>query len=88
MAGAKVVDLNPERRMTQEALERIRASLNNLTVDNLDGFILLYTTKDEGGVDFEAFGIDWALLGISQAYIADLQAQLLNETHDDEPEIN
>jgi len=84
MSG-KVVDLDPQKRLTKEAFERIKATITGFQPEDLDSFVLLYTDK-EGGVNFEAFGVDWALLGISQAYIEDLRSQLLygNEDSDEE----
>lgn len=74
----KVIDLDPQRRLTKEALKRIKETINAVTPENTDSFVLLYT-DNKGGVNFEAFGVDWALLGISQAYIEELRRQLLYE---------
>lgn len=75
----KIIDLDPQKRMTKEALSRIKKTINGFDVDDVSNFILLYTDKN-GGANFEAFGIDWALLGIGKAYLDSLSDRLIHET--------
>lgn len=79
----KVIDLDPQKRMTKESLNRIKKTINDFHADEVQNFILLYTDK-EGGANFEAFGIDWALLGIGRAYLDNLSERLLNDTPTEE----
>lgn len=71
-----VIDLDPTTRLTKEALERIKATINGFTIEDLDNFVLLYIDK-EGASNFEAFGVDWKLMGIGQAYFEALRQELL-----------
>ncbi len=81
-----IIDLDPQTRLTKEALIRIKETVNAFTVEDLDSFVMLYTKK-EGGVVFEGFGVDWRILGIGQAYLEALRADLLygplSESDDD-----
>lgn len=78
MSG-KVVNLDPQKRLTQETLERLKKTVNNLDAATTDNFMIFYADKD-GGANFEAYGVDWFLLGILQAYMNDLGRTML---HDD-----
>lgn len=81
MSG-KIVDLDPNKRMTKEAFERIKKTISEFEPEALESFVLLYTDK-EGGVNFEAFGVDWYLMGIAQAYLEDLRKKLLYDDSDE-----
>lgn len=83
MSG-KIIDLDPNKRLTKEAFERIKGVINEFEPDALDNFVLLYTDK-EGKITFEAFGVDWFLLGIGEAYLEDLRRKLLYDDAE-EPE--
>lgn len=83
MSTSKVVDLDPKKRMTKEAFEQIKTSLSTLDPDKFNNFILLHTSKD-GEITFEAFGIDWEITGIMQAYLEDLRAELLQGPEEDD----
>lgn len=78
----KIVDIDPTKRMTKEALARIQKTVSEFKVDEVDNFVILYT-KD-GVTTFEAYGADWALMGISQAYLEELRSQLLYDSSEDE----
>lgn len=81
MSG-KVIDLDPSKRITKEALDRVKATIADIKEGDVENFILLYTNK-EGGVVFDAIGIDWALLGIMQAYLEELRGEMLHGDRDD-----
>lgn len=72
----KVIDLDPNKRLNKESLEAIKASVASFTVDSVENILILYTDK-EGGANFEAFGVDWFLLGIGQAYLEELRRRML-----------
>lgn len=76
MSDSKIIDLDPRKRLTKEALAASQASLAGLTVDNTESLMVFYVDK-EGTLALEAFGIDWAILGIAQAHLEDLRNRLL-----------
>lgn len=78
MGSDKIVDFDPRKRLTKEALKNIQGTVASFQPGDIENLMVLYTKKD-GEVVFEAFGIDWPLLGISQAYIESLRAALLFE---------
>lgn len=53
----KIIDIDPTKRLTKEAFDRIKKTINGFDPDELQGFILLYVDK-EGGSNLEAFGVD------------------------------
>ena len=82
MGNGKIVDIDPTKRLTKEAFDRIKQTVNNFEPDQLEGFLIIYKDR-EGGANLEAFGLDWPLLGISQAYLDELRRSLLlSETGD------
>lgn len=76
MSDDKVIDLDPRKRLTKEALARIQTTVASFKVKDVENLIILYT-KSDGGTSLEAFGVDWSLLGISEAYLESLRASLL-----------
>lgn len=78
MSG-KVIDLDPTKRLTKEALDRIKETVSKFNPDSTEQFVILFT--DENGVaQFEAFGVNWALMGIAQAYLEELRCRLLHDS--------
>lgn len=82
MSNNKIIDLDPQKRLSKEMLAYIQTSVASFTVDNLENFCILYMKKGEGPT-LEAFGVDWYLLGIAQAYLENLRASLLAEGDED-----
>jgi hypothetical protein len=73
----KVIPIDPTKRITKEALDIVMEKLKHFDLDD-GSFIMIYTDK-EGGANCDAFGIDWTLLGISEAYLEDLRRTLLHD---------
>lgn len=78
MGSGKVIDFDPRKRLTKEALKNIQSTVANFKSDDLANVMMIYT-KQNGEVVFEAFGVDWPVLAISQAYLENLRAILLYE---------
>lgn len=82
MSG-KVIDLDPQKRISKEALIRIQKTVDDFKLDDLESLAIIYVKKD-GTPVFEAFGVDWSLLGVSQAYLEHLRWEFLNGTDETE----
>lgn len=81
-----IVDIDPTRRLTKEVLDSIKESVSLMTVDNTEGLVVLCKRR-EGDITVEALGIDWALLGLSQAYLDDLRRRMLYDDANDNEEL-
>lgn len=77
MAGNKIVDINPEKRLTKEFLQQFQEHVNQMTVESTHSVFAVYET-DEGFV-CEAPVIDWALIGILQAYVDNIRSRMLDD---------
>lgn len=75
MSG-KIIDLDPNRRLTKESLEIVKEHFSKLTIENTETIACLYI-NNEGTATFETFGVDWAALGILEAYLEDMRHQML-----------
>ena len=78
MSG-KVIDLDPQKRISKDALDRIQKTISEFKLNDLESLAIIYVKKD-GTPTLEAFGVDWSMLGLSQAYLEDLRYQLLYST--------
>jgi len=74
----KVIDINPDKRISKDSLDRIQEIVKSLSVDSLDSLIIIHRNRGEGA-SLEAYGYDWDILGRSQGYLEFLRAQLLEE---------
>lgn len=83
MANSKIIDLDPERRLSKEALAGIQTTVAGFNVDELDSLMIIYSRKD-GDASFESYGTDWAFLGLSQAYLDRLRADFLDISSSEE----
>ena len=83
MANSKIIDLDPERRLSKEALAGIQTTVAGFNVDELDSLMVIYSRKD-GDASFESYGTDWAFLGLSQAYMDRLRADFLDHSSREE----
>jgi len=78
MSGTKIIDLDTNRRLSKEALEDIKKTVDSFTIDNLENIMVIYVDK-EGAGNVECYGIDWSFLGLSQAYLEQLRTNFLSE---------
>lgn len=74
-----MVDLDPQKRLSREALQEMQKHFSEFTVENLSSLFVVYTDNQKRTF-FDAYGIDWYLLGIAQAYLEDIRAQMLEES--------
>ncbi len=75
MSRDKIIDLDPSKRLTKEAIQGLITTLESLKPDSVDSFILFYSTKD-GMMNSEVFGTTWSMLGYSQAAIDSLRYEM------------
>ena len=73
MARDKIVDLDPRKRLSKEAIERFKKVINELKFENTDSMIFIHVPKD-GEFTFQAFNLDWQLIGRTQAMVNQLGA--------------
>lgn len=65
----KIIQIDPNKRLSEESLNEIKAFVNGLTAESSRGLFLLATVQDEDNKDDytifrQAHGIDWELCGI------------------------
>ena len=79
----KVIDLDPNKRLSKEVFKSIQDTMAAYKHEDLQSLVIMYTGKD-GSTSLEAYGVDWAVLGICQAYLEELRFQALHEGDGDE----
>lgn len=65
----KVVQIDPNKRMSEESLQQIKDFVNGLTVETSRGLYILATVQDQEDennftIFRQAHGVDWELCGI------------------------
>lgn len=86
MSG-KVIDIDPTKRLTKEALTMVKEAVEELTIDNTDTLVVIYKKKDQRP-NFEAYGLTWESLGITQTMLSVLAETLLADEFADEFEVD
>lgn len=77
MSG-KVIDFDPNQRLTKEALAMIKDNINQLQVDDLVSLTLIYTPVD-GRSQVMVYGADFQSIGVAQAMLSALANHMLAE---------
>lgn len=77
MAG-KVIDIDPTKRITKEALELIKMNVNKLSVKDISALTLIYTPTD-GRSQVMVYGADFHSIGVAQAMLSALANHMLQE---------
>jgi hypothetical protein len=77
MSG-KVIDINPTKRLNKEALDLIRASLNELNADSLEGLMIVYKEKDMAP-NLEAYGLTMDMIARAQIILNVIGEEMLAE---------
>lgn len=77
MAG-KVVDLDPNTRLSKEALGHIKKTVADLKVDDIRSLTIVMAPM-KGAPTVQVFGLDFETVGYTQTILQTIAQQLLAE---------
>jgi hypothetical protein len=73
--SSKIVNIDPTKRLSQEALDDLKKQVNELTVDNISGFML--SIEKDGDVETSVYGVDLGTLKSIEIHLDDVARHLI-----------
>jgi hypothetical protein len=80
MSG-KVIDLDPNKRLSKEALDIIKDFISGLDVDGTSSITIIHTPSKGGSTSVQAYGMDFYSIGIAQTILFSLGQEILRQEY-------
>lgn len=80
MSG-KIIDLDPRKRLSKEALDLVKKLVSELKVSELQSLTVIATPKG-GTPNVYAYGLDFETIGIAQTILVTLGQAMMEDTYD------